>query len=453
MIKTYEDALNFIHGRTKHKKIPTLSRMAKFLALLGDPQDTVQSIHVAGTNGKGSTVAFLRQMLMAAGYHKVGTFTSPFLTRFNERISVNGQPVPDDELVKLVQIVEPVVAHLDQELPTGGPTEFEIDTALMWLYFAQQKVDVAVVEVGVGGSLDSTNIIKPVVSVIVSIGMDHMNLLGDNLTAIAYQKAGIMRKNVPVVIGQLNDEAMKAVKKSARMMESPLYRLEFEFQATPLPDDHSWHENFVYTFGEQAADLVQLSLIGHYQVNNAAVALATCQLFLAQQGKNFDHRKIIHALSKTTWPGRFEPLSFSPLVILDGAHNEPAVKELGKTIAEHFPQRKITFIVSILADKQYLKMIDQLEKIPDSCIILTTFSGPGKRTVLEPEQLYFKEANIKVQTDWQKAILDTVKVQNKDEILVITGSLYFISTVRRFLTGLTDSKKLIKKINLKEGTK
>lgn len=442
MIKTYEDALNFIHGRTKHKKIPTLSRMAKFLTLLGNPQETVQSIHVAGTNGKGSTVAFLRQMLMAAGYHKVGTFTSPFLIRFNERISINGQPVPDDELVKLVQIVEPVVARLDQELPTGGPTEFEIDTALMWLYFAQQKVDVAVVEVGVGGALDSTNIIKPVVSVIVSIGMDHMNLLGDNLTAIAYQKAGIMRKDVPVVIGQLNDEALKAVEKSAKMMESPLYRLGFEFQAAPLLGDHSWHENFAYTFGEQTADVVQLSLIGHYQVNNAAVSLAACQLFLAQQRKHFDPRKIINALSKTTWPGRFEPLSFSPLVILDGAHNEPAVKELGKTITEHFPQRKITFIVSILADKQYLKMIDQLEKIPNSCIILTTFSGPGKRAVLEPEQLAFKEANIKVQTNWQKAILDTAKVQNKDEILVITGSLYFISTVRRFLTSLTDGKEV-----------
>lgn len=317
MIKTYEDALNFIHGRTKHKKIPTLSRMAKFLALLGDPQETVQSIHIAGTNGKGSTVAFLRQMLMAAGYHKVGTFTSPFLIRFNERISISGQPVPDDELVKLVQIVEPVVARLDQELPTGGPTEFEIDTALMWLYFAQQKVDVAVVEVGVGGALDSTNIIKPVVSVIVSIGMDHMNLLGDNLTAIAYQKAGIMRKDVPVVIGQLNDEALKAVEKSAKMMESPLYRLGFEFQAAPLLGDHSWHENFAYTFGEQTPDLVQLSLIGHYQVNNAAVALAACQLFLAQQRKHFYPRKIINALSKTTWPGRFEPLSFSPLVIID----------------------------------------------------------------------------------------------------------------------------------------
>ncbi|WP_368241807.1 folylpolyglutamate synthase/dihydrofolate synthase family protein [Enterococcus faecium] len=432
MIKTYEDALNFIHGRTQHKKIPTLKRMKKFLSLLGDPQETVQSIHVAGTNGKGSTVAFLRQMLVAAGYGKVGTFTSPFLIRFNERISINGQPIPDADLVRITQMIEPVVARLDRELPTGGPTEFEIDTALMWLYFAQQKVDVAVVEVGVGGALDSTNIIAPVVSVIVSVGMDHMELLGDSLMAIAYQKAGIMRKDVPVVTGHLDSEAMEAIKKSSQLVGSPLYRLGYEFQAVSLPLDHSWHESFDYRFAEQKLQKVQLSLIGHHQINNAAVALAACQLFMEKQGKRFEAQKMRQALSTTTWPGRFEPVSFSPLVILDGAHNEPAIKELVRTLREHFPQQKITLILAILADKEYKKMINEVQQLPHSHVILTRFNGPGKRAVLDPSRLKVNNQQIEVQSDWHKAINDATKAQVADEVLLITGSLYFISTVRKF---------------------
>jgi len=187
MVENYDEALSFIHGRTKFKKSEKsdhLNRMRKFMALLGDPQKDLSAIHVAGTNGKGSTVAYLRDLLMSQGY-TVGTFTSPFLVRFIERISVDGKPISDADLVDLVNRVQQVVADLDAHYPEGGPTEFEIITAMMFLYFKTQ-VDVAVVEVGIGGLLDSTNVFTPAVSVITTIGFDHMKLLGNTLPEIAF---------------------------------------------------------------------------------------------------------------------------------------------------------------------------------------------------------------------------------------------------------------------------
>ena len=202
MIESYAEALNFIHGRTKFKKIPTLDRMRLFLDRLGNPQKGLKYVHITGTNGKGSTVAMLRSMLMKAGLN-VGSFTSPFITRFNERIALNAEPISDEDLTRLARKVEPVVQQLDQELPTGGPTEFEIDTAIMFCYFAEKQPDLVLLEVGIGGLYDSTNVITPLVSVITTVSWDHMKYLGDTLAKIAHQKAGIIKKGVPVVIGQL----------------------------------------------------------------------------------------------------------------------------------------------------------------------------------------------------------------------------------------------------------
>ena len=201
MISTYEEALAFIHGRTKFKKIPTLKRMRRFLKELGDPQEGLKYIHVTGTNGKGSVVAMMRSMLLESGL-TVGSFTSPFITRFNERIELNGEQISDADLVRLTNQVAGVVAKLDQALPEGGPTEFEIDTAIMFLYMAEKQPDVVLLEVGIGGLYDSTNVIVPEVSVITTVGWDHMKYLGNTLAEIAAQKAGIIKAGRPVVVGQ-----------------------------------------------------------------------------------------------------------------------------------------------------------------------------------------------------------------------------------------------------------
>lgn len=185
MIESYAEALNFIHGRTKFKKIPTLDRMKLFLERLGNPQKGLKYVHVTGTNGKGSTVAMLRAVLMETGLN-IGSFTSPFITRFNERIALNAKPISDEDLTRFARKVEPVVQQLDQELPTGGPTEFEIDTAIMFCYFAEKQPDLVLLEVGIGGLYDSTNVITPLVSVITTVSWDHMKYLGDTLAKIAH---------------------------------------------------------------------------------------------------------------------------------------------------------------------------------------------------------------------------------------------------------------------------
>ena len=285
-IQNYDDALAFIHGRTKFKKIPTLKRMRRFLKELGNPQEKLSYLHVTGTNGKGSTVAMLRSLLMASGL-TVGTFTSPFIVRFNERISLNGQPISDDELVKAAQKVAPVVDYLDQVLPEGGPTEFEIDTAIMFTWFAQKKPDVVILEVGIGGLYDSTNVIVPAVSGIVTVGYDHMHVLGDTLAEIACQKAGIIKPNVPVVIGRLPQAARQTIIADAQEKQAPLYENGRQFTAKKI-NRHQLKNEIVYDGLMLHRQRFQLGLAGEYQVDNAAVALTMAQLYLKRLGVPID---------------------------------------------------------------------------------------------------------------------------------------------------------------------
>ena len=205
-VNNYNDALAFIHGRTKFKKIPTLDRMRDFMKRLGNPHEKVKAIHVTGTNGKGSTTAYLRDLIAEQGYN-VGTFTSPFIEKFNERISVNGKMISDEEIVRLVNIIGPVVKEMDSDWRDreGGPTEFEIVTAMMFVYFAEGHVDYAVIEVGIGGLFDSTNVITPLMSVITTVAMDHAHILGDTIAKIATHKAGIIKYKKPILIGKLPD--------------------------------------------------------------------------------------------------------------------------------------------------------------------------------------------------------------------------------------------------------
>lgn len=432
MVENYDEALSFIHGRTKFKKSNHLNRMQKFLELLGDPQREISAIHVAGTNGKGSTVAYLRDLLMSQGY-TVGTFTSPFLVRFNERISVDGKPISDSELVKLVNRVQPVVADLDANYPEGGPTEFEIITAMMFLYF-KTKVDVAVVEVGIGGLLDSTNVFTPAVSVITTIGFDHMKILGNTLTEIAAQKAGIIKPAVPVVAGRLPDSAMRVVEKTADATRSALYRLGHEV-TTHIKSETGWQEKFDYQFNGQAFKGLKISMLGDYQVDNASCALTAFILYQNQQHQAVTQSDVARCLAKTTWAGRFEPLNQDPLIVIDGAHNEPAIEELTALLKQRFSDSEIYILFGVLADKQHDKMLSTLRTVPNLHVILTTFQGPGVRAVTDPKKLadqYQDDRRIEVIDNWQLAIGTILKRMSAEDLFLITGSLYFISDVRAF---------------------
>lgn len=436
-IQNYDDALAFIHGRTKFKKIPTLKRMRRFLQELGNPQENLDYLHITGTNGKGSTTAMLRSMLMADGL-SVGTFTSPFIVRFNERISLNGQPIPDDELVKTVQKVAPIVDYLDEVLPEGGPTEFEIDTAIMFTWFAKMRPDVVILEVGIGGLFDSTNVIVPKVSGIVSVGYDHMHVLGDTLGEIAAQKAGIIKPKVPVVIGRLPKAARQVIIEAAQDKQAPLYENGRQFTAKKL-NDHQLKNEIEYDGLMIHRQRFQLGLLGEYQVDNAAVAITMAQLYLKQQGLPIDVGSFRQGLADTRWPGRLEVVNDSPLVVLDGAHNLPGMQALMTTIKDDFKNMEIYVLVAILADKQYQLMLGEIASLPNVHLMLTNFAGPGPK---RPSADLKKAAQdietrwpIKTAASWQEGLLKISKEASADDAILITGSLYFISEVRSFFVN------------------
>lgn len=433
MITTYAEALAFIHGRDQFKKAPTLRRMRYFMRLLGDPQEKLSMIHVAGTNGKGSTVAFLRDLLLATG-QTVGTFTSPFITRFNERISVNGHPISDDELIALVKRVQPVVQQLDAELAEHGPTEFEIDTALMFCYFETHPVDTVVVEVGLGGLYDSTNIITPVVSVITTIGMDHMRILGDTIEKIAGQKAGIIKPTVPVVCGRLPQAALKVMVDTAAVKQTTVRALGRDFTVVNQPQTQ-WGERFAYNFEDWHWQHLPVSLLGPYQIDNAATALTAFLLYQRHQHGVIDGATIRQALGHTAWPGRFERVNEQPLIAIDGAHNEPAMVEMAQLLQQHFAEHDVYIVLAILADKQYTQMVQTLLGVPNVHLIVTQFAGPAHRKTASPLELEAAVTNpTRIQTapNWPAALQLALRTMSADDLLLLTGSLYFISEVRHY---------------------
>ena len=417
----YEEALAFVHGRPRLRKAPTLKRMRQFLTELGNPQTKIQAVHVAGTNGKGSTIAFLTSLLGQEG-RQVGTFTSPFITRFNERIAVNGQPISDEAVANLVTQVRPVVEKMDQT-ELGGPLEFEIVTAMMFLYFAQHPVDVVLVEVGIGGLYDSTNVFTPLVSVITNVGWDHMALLGNTLPEIAQQKAGIIKPHVPVVTGVQVPEALTVIKRVANEQHAPLMVLDDDFKLTGDPADFESNDCHVSN--------IKSGLLGVYQLKNLAVAIQAAVVLSRQRGWKLSDDQIRRASLQARWPGRMEIMQQEPLVVLDGAHNLPGVQALKQSLQTYWQDRPIHILAAILDDKLFQPMIDELLTIPNAQLTLTNFQNPLHRQVVQPAELVANEARqINYEANWRTALRQLIKQANPRDVVIITGSMYFVSEVR-----------------------
>lgn len=435
MIKSYADALNFIHGRTQFKKIPTLDRMRLFLERLGNPQEGLKYVHITGTNGKGSTVAMMRKMLIEAGLN-VGSFTSPFITRFNERIEYDAEQISDEDLTRLAQKVEPVVHQLDQELPTGGPTEFEIDTAIMFCYFAEKKPDLVLLEVGIGGLYDSTNVIVPEVSVITTVGWDHMKYLGNTLGKIAHQKAGIIKNDVPVVIGKLPESAREVIISEAAEKNSQVIELGVDFSARKV-NQHAVKPEIDYQGNILHHFRAKLGLAGDYQVENAAIALTATCIALERLGIPLNANDLKKGLEKVQWPGRMEKVIDEPLVLLDGAHNLPGMQALVKTIQDDFSDREVYILVAILADKQYDLMLGELASLGNVHLMVTNFAGPGPKRPSADLTSVISELKtkypIQIAENWQTGFVQMSRELSSDDVMIVTGSLYFISEVRQNL--------------------
>ena len=356
---SYESALEYIHAVRWQGHRPGLSRTRTLLAALGNPHKELRFVHVAGTNGKGSTAAMLDSCLRAAGYH-TGLFTSPFINRFNERIQVDGQPIGDEELEQLVERIRPVADAMAEV-----PTEFEVITALGMLYFAQKHCDIVVLEVGLGGELDSTNVIDPPeCAVITALGMDHVKELGPTLGDIARAKAGIIKPGSPVVSYGGAPEADGVIAAAAEAQGAPLTVVDFERLRVGEGSLEALHFDF------DGLENLTLPLVGSYQPRNAAVAITALRV-LRGRGWRIPDEAIRQGLANVRWPGRFEVLRADPVFLLDGSHNAHGMRATVESLKARLPGQKFVFLLSIMADKDVDEMLDLLLPLADRFVTVT----------------------------------------------------------------------------------
>lgn len=340
---TYNEALNYIHSVSWKGSVPGLSRTQELLRRLGDPHKTLKFVHIAGTNGKGSTAAMLDSVLRAAGY-RTGLYTSPFITRFNERMQIDGKMIPDDELSEITAAVRPHADAMDDR-----PTEFELVTAIAMVWFARRSCDIVVLEVGMGGELDSTNVIDtPEVAVITNIGYDHMEVLGGTLEQIAAAKAGII-KGGDAVLYRCAPSVEAVFAEKCRATGARLHPANFD--SLRLLD--SGFAGQTFDCGDRKA--VELPLLGQHQLKNAAVVLQTVDC-LVRKGWCISEEQLRTGLRNVTWPGRFELLRADPVFIVDGGHNPQCIEALSKNIVDYLPDRPITALTGVMADKDYADM-------------------------------------------------------------------------------------------------
>ncbi|MCG1022177.1 bifunctional folylpolyglutamate synthase/dihydrofolate synthase [Sutcliffiella horikoshii] len=406
-----------------------LERMRRFLEKVGNPQNQIKIVHIGGTNGKGSTLRFLESILQEAGHH-VGTFHSPSYEYINDQISVNGAYITDRELMKIIKIFN------EKGLDEAGLTEFELQTAMAYYYFAfMKKVDFALIEVGLGGREDSTNVIKPVLSIITNVGYDHIGFLGTTIKEIAAHKAGIIKKGIPVICGEQKAEAKEVIKAEAKTIDSPISFMEEDFSYS-LVDREQEGETFSFHSKEKLISDIRISMQGEHQVANASLAIKA-YLTLTEKGlARYEENILKRGLLKATHPGRFEVVSRNPLIIMDGAHNDEAMDALVRSMEMCYSNRKVIVLFSALIDKPIESMVKKLEKLASE-IIFTSFHFPR---AARAENIYHisHHPNKQVEEEWEIALNAAVSRLDEESVLLVTGSLYFISETRSYLTRRKD---------------
>lgn len=429
MIHTYEEAIGWIHSRLKFGIKPGLERMRWMLEELGNPERHIKCVHLAGTNGKGSTLTYMRYMLEGAKY-KIGTFTSPYIESFNERISVNGTPIANEEITELVKLLKPVVEKLD-ETDLGEATEFEIITVMAICYFGKFNFcDVVLFETGLGGRFDSTNVIHPVLTIITNIGHDHMHILGNTLGEIAYEKAGIIKSGVPVITGVQDEEALQVIQNVAKENHANLYEMDNHFTALHKQSSEDG-EQFDFTCPFASFEDVRITMKGSHQVGNAALALMAVMYVKTYLSFLIEEEEIRTGLQEAYWVGRFEKLQSNPDIIIDGAHNPEGIESLVKTVEAHYKDKNVIVLFTALGDKQLHNMVGQLETIADE-IIFTTFAFDRAISADKLASYSQKESKL-VFENWKEAIDTKVEMIAENDVFIITGSLYFISEVRKYI--------------------
>jgi len=421
MFETFEAAQRWIESVQKFGQKLDLTRMKEACKLLDHPQLTFKTIHIGGTNGKGSTLNFLKHILAEAGY-RVGTFTSPYVVHFNERITLDGEPIPQADLLHYINIIHDFQERYRREYG-DQITFFELMTLISFLYFRDRDVDVVLYEVGLGGRLDATNVIAPLLAVITSVGYDHMHVLGDNLASIAREKLGIVKDGVPLVSGHMDETLDETFREVTDRKQAPLYLAREEPLANINPGPPT-------TFQFQDTDYT-INQVGLHQVENARTALIAADVLARRDAFRISAASKRRGLERARMPGRFELVERG--VILDGAHNISSLEALIASIKAYYPDTPIRVLFTVMRDKAYVPMLKRLERIADR-LIFTELSNPrGERASVLLEHATHPRAE--AVPDCQEAYARAKPEPSEDAILLAVGSLYFISELRRHILG------------------
>ena len=432
--------ISLIEELKKRGSVPGLDAIEGLLEELGHPEDNLKVVHIAGTNGKGSIFAYLSSILIAAGF-KVGRYISPTISCYEERFQINGEYITKDELARLYNIVEEAMKR--EEEKTGlKPTLFEVETAISFLYFKEEKVDYALIEVGMGGRMDATNVIRhPELTVISSISYDHQAFLGDTLEEIAWQKAGIIKERCPVVLSENSDEVCKVIEQEATKKKVKCIEIkptDYEvLSETPYGSTFLWKEQRYET-----------KLPGRHQVSNAVTALAASEyLFRKDYEKNNARKAIAKKLDemnvksaqqggiiRTCWPGRLEVLKKEPLFYRDGAHNPDGAKKLAAFLQKYFTNKKIIYIMGVLKDKEYKKMLRYLMPMAKEVYVFKPKNERGlSAQILADTIKEVADVSVTIESDVNAAVFRALDTAKPDDVLVACGSLSFMEEMEDIL--------------------
>ncbi|SEM67022.1 folylpolyglutamate synthase/dihydrofolate synthase family protein [Paenibacillus sp. OV219] len=444
-LASYEEARDWIVGLVPFGIRPGMERIEKLMELLGHPERRLKFIHVAGTNGKGSVCAYLTSVLLRCGYD-VGTFTSPYITKFTNRFKYNDADIPDATLLMLGNKLKPHVEAIAQT-ELGSPTMFEVSTALAILYYGTVAYpDFVVWETGLGGRMDVTNIVTPIVSVITNVGHDHMDILGDTIEAVATEKAGIIKAGVPVVSAVTQPEVVAVVTSTAKKKSSSLYLLGEKFHESALQVAEN-EQTFRFDGLFRTIEPLTITLNGAHQRTNAAVAVMTLEVLRQYYAAIIEDEDLREGLRIAAWPGRLEMIQQSPRLLIDGAHNPEGAQTLAAALRDTYSYKRLHLMMGMLSNKNHRDTLKHILPLVDTLIV----SEPNFRKAMPAAELAELVSEIRdsidrpieliVEPDWKQALKRLQGLANEADLAVVTGTLYLIADVRSQLLNNKDSEK------------
>ncbi len=414
----YSQSIAYLYGLQKFGIKLGLHTIRKLLRAVDNPHKKFPAVHIAGTNGKGSTAAFLASILSASGY-KTGLYTSPHLSSFTERIKVNSSSISKQDVVRLTDLLK------QKSSSFSSITYFELVTAMAFLSFAEKKVDIAVIEVGMGGRLDATNVITPLISIITTISKEHEFYLGSTLQQIAREKAGIIKSNRPVITGVSQPSLIRFIQNKCKRDHCKLYRLGKDFSLLSTSSN-----SYTYKGKKLDIDGISLGLKGDFQVSNAALALAAVEI-LRSQSFTINKNHVVRGLKRVEWPARIEVVNRGPLVILDGAHNPDAMKNLKKTLVKDFDFKRLILVLGIMEDKSIKKMLQEIVRGAYLIVLCRPRMDRAASTAILTSILNdLNISNVKAVDDVRKAARLAISYAQKNDLICITGSLFTVGEAR-----------------------